>query len=344
MDAQDTRLLPPAIQNHLRQRALYLKEQGKSFVDIADYLGVHRNTVSDWWKDYQVHGLSTQQHRGRKEGECKRLSEEQSQYLRKTITETYPESHGIDSALWTRQALQELILQTYAMNVPLRTLSDYLKNWGLSSQKPMRRAYQQCPEAVEAWLETDYPAIVEQARVEKAEIHWGDQAGLATQDIGGKGFSPKGKTPILKTKRHQGRVNYMATVSAQGKVRFKLYQGKFTAEELIEFLRRLIAGARRKLFLILDRHPVHKAIAVKEWLEKHKDKLKVFWLPPYSPELNPAEYLNCDVKGAIHRQPPTLCLDALAERVMRHLRKLQKLPARIQKYFHHKSIAYAANY
>lgn len=344
MEAQDTRKLPPVVQNYLRQRALYLCSQGESFVSIGASLGVHRNTVSQWWKEYQESEgrIVAQTPRGRKEGQGKRLNDEHCQTLKTWLTETYPEAHGIDSALWTRKALQQLIEQTYGILIPLRTLSDYLHEWGFSSQKPLRQAYQQSPEAVEQWLNTEYPAIEAQAKQENAEIHWGDQAGLATQDIGGRGFAPKGKTPVLRTKRHRGRVNYMATVSAQGTVRFKLYTGKFDSDLMISFLKRLIPGSQQKIFLILDRHPVHRSTAVQDWLEAHRESIQVFWLPPYSPELNPAEYLNCDVKGAIHQQPPTLNLKALAQRVLKHLRKLQKLPARTRSYFQHRSIAYAS--
>jgi transposase len=276
-------------------------------------------------------------------GEQRRLSEQQCESLQTTLTEQYPEDCGIDSALWTRRALQTLIQQQYGLSIPLRTLSDYLHEWGFSSQKPMMRAYQQSPEAVGDWLMQDYPQIEAQAKREKAEIHWGDEAGLATQEIGGKGFAPRGQTPVLRTQRHRQRVNYIATVSAQGTVRFKLYQGKFESGVMIEFLRRLVAGSKRKIFLILDRHPVHRSAAVQDWLTKHEAEIRVFFLPSYSPELNPAEYLNCDLKGGVHSKPPTLSVQALSKRVSSHLRKLQKLPERVKRYFKHDAIAYAAN-
>jgi transposase len=345
MGPSDARTLAPVVQNYLRQRAIYLREQGETFGAIAAFLGVHRDTVSDWWKAYQEFGEAalTQQQRGRKVGDGKWLSAEQSQALRDWLSEFYPEDFSIDSALWTRRALQALIIQKYDIEIPLRTLSDYLHEWGFSNQKPMMRAYQQSAEAVGDWMMSEYPAIEAQAKQEKAEIHWGDQAGLATQDIGGKGFAPIGQTPVLRTKRHRTRVNYMATVSAQGTVRFKIYTCKFESKLMIEFLRRLVAGAHRKIFLILDRHPVHRSQAVQDWLEAHASEIQVFFLPSYSPDLNPAEYLNCDVKAAIHSKPPTLSVQALERRVLSHLRRLQKLTARVKKYFKHDAIAYAAN-
>ncbi len=341
----DARQLPPVVQNYLRQRALYLCEQGETFGSIAAFLGVHRDTVSDWWQAYQQLGDAalTQQRRGRRVGSGQRLSDEQCAALQDWLCESYPEDFGIDSALWTRRALQTLIQQQYGVTLALRSLSDYLHRWGFSCQKPTTRAYQQSATAVGDWMMSEDPAIAAQAKQEKAEIHWADEAGLATQDIGGKGFAPIGQTPVLHTKRHRTRVNYLATVSAQGTVRFKLYHGKFDSPMMIEFLRRLVAGAKRKIFLILDRHPVHRSQAVQDWLDEHRQAIQVFFLPPYSPELNPAEYLNCDLKGAVHSKPPTLSVKALTNRVLSHLRKLQKLPARVRAYFQHEAIAYAAH-
>jgi transposase len=197
---------------------------------------VHRDTVSGWWQAYQTEGEAAlkQQRRGRQMGGQRRLSTEQCEALQDDMTTHYPADFGIDSALWTRRALQTLIQEQYKITVPLRTLSDYLHEWGFSSQKPMMRAYQQSPAAVGDWLMQDYPEIEAQAKREKAEIHWGDEAGLATQEIGGKGFAPRGQTPVLKTKRHRQRVNYIATVSAQGTVRFKLYRGKGTSKNSLK--------------------------------------------------------------------------------------------------------------
>ncbi len=345
MEPVDARKLAPEVQNYLRQRAIALRQEGQAIGAIATFLGVHRDTVSRWWQAYQAQGDSAlkQQRRGRQVGEQRRLSAQQCERLQADLTANYPEAFGIDSALWTRRALQALIEKHYGEHIPLRTLSDYLREWGFSSQKPMTRAYQQSPETVDIWLTQEYPQIVAQAQQENAEIHWGDEAGLATQDIGGTGFAPKGKTPVLRTKRHQKRVNYIATVSAQGTVRFKLYLGKFESTIMIEFLRRLVAGAARKIFLILDRHPVHRSGEVQAGLKSHEAEIQVFFLPGYSPELNPAEYLNCDVKGGVHGKPPTLSVSALVKRVASHLHKLQKMPGRVKRYFKHQSIAYAAN-
>lgn len=343
LNPPDARYLPLEVQQYLRQRAILLREQGETFEAIAAFLGVHRDTVSRWWHHYQQQGDSalTQEQRGRKPGDGSTLSAAQAQELQQLLTEYYPDELGIDSALWTRRAVQALIQQQCGIDMPIRTIGDYLKRWGFTPQKPTQRASKQEFEAVAAWLLEEYPLIEQLAAEQGAEIHWGDEAGLKVNDHRGRGYAPVGQTPEVVLSGLRVRINYLATINAQGTVRFNLYQGRFTAEVLLAFLERLVAGAERKVFLILDNHPVHWAMAVQQWLDEHQEELEVFYLPRYSPELNPAEYLNSDVKQAVHSQPPTRSLEELKQRLGSHLHKLQKLPGRVMKYFKHDVIAYA---
>lgn len=213
---------------------------------------------------------------------------------------------------------------------------------GTRRTQPLKRAYEQDPQAVKAWLETDYPALEQLAESENAEIGWGDESGLRSDAQTGRGYAPKGQTPEIRPNTQRVGINYIASISNQGKVRFMLYTSKLTAQVFIVFLERLIAKRERKLMWIVDRHPVHRSDAVQQWLAKHQDKIELHFLPPYSPQLNPAEYLNCDVKQGVHSKPPTRNLSQLKGRLRSHLFKLQKLPSRIVKYFQHPFIAYAA--
>jgi transposase len=346
MNKPDARLLNPSTQDYLRQQAIRLREQGKHFVDIAVYLGVHRNTVSDWWQQYQHQGEVAlhQQQRGRKVGEGRSLSPPQEQQIQKLIQAHFPDELEIDSALWTRRAVQQLIEQHCQVQMPMRTVGEYLKRWGYTPQKPLKRAYEQDPDAVSDWLEHTYPEIERRAQAENAEIAWGDESGLRSDAQTGRGYAPIGQTPeIVLNQKKRVRVNFIASVSNQGMIRFMLYTSKFTEVIFLTFLNRLTANRERKLFWIVDRHPVHRATQVQQWLDEHLEQIEVFFLPSYSPELNPTEYLNGDVKQGVHSKPPSRDLGQLKQRLISHLRKLQKLPARIQKYFEHSSIAYAAS-
>lgn len=339
----DARYLPLEVQQYLRQRAIHLREQGESFEAIAAFLGLHRDTVSRWWHHYQQEGETalTQERRGRKPGDGSTLTPTQAQAIQQMLQEYYPDELGIDSALWTRRALQALIEAHYGIKMPIRTIGDDLKRWGFSPQKPAHRADKQEFEAVAEWLLEEYALIERLAAEQGAEIHWGDEAGLKPNDHRGQGYAPKGETPEVRLSGLRVRINYIASISAQGRVRFKLYRGRFDSGVLLAFLERLIAQAERKIFLILDNHPVHWAEAVQRWLDEHQEALEVFYLPRYSPELNPAEYLNSDVKQAVHSQPPTRSIDELKQRLASHLHKLQKLPERVMRYFKHDAIAYA---
>lgn len=346
MSQCDARHASPEVQEYLRQQGIHLRKQGKTFTQIAEFLGVNRNTASSWWHDYQRNGETAlfQKVRGRKVGQGRQLTPNQESEIQTLILENFPEDIGIDSALWTRRAVQTLSEQHYGLRIPLRSLGDYLKRWGYTPQKPLKRAYEQDPNAVKRWLSQDYRAIKAKAKQEQAEIYWGDQSGLRGNSQRGRGDAPCGQTPEIQlTQKRPGRLNYMASVSNQGKVRFMLYSNTFTSKVMLEFLKRLIQSRERKLYLIVDRHRVHRSQVIRQWLDKHTNVIELFFLPSYSPELNPAEYLNCDVKQGVHSKPPTRNQKQLFSRTLSHLRKLQKLPERIKRYFKHPDIAYAAS-
>lgn len=343
---RDTRKEPIAVQEYLRRRTILLRQSGASFSDIATFLGIHRNTASAWWKAYEREGEArlSQHQRGRRLGEARYLSPEQETSIQSVLLAQSPFELGIDSHLWTRRAVQILMQQQSGKTIAIRTVGEYLKRWGYTPQKPLKRAYEQDPVAVQSWLDQEYPALKSLAQKEQAQIHWLDQSGLTSRDHRGRGYAPQGQTPQVRMiqDRH-ARLNYIASVTNQGKVRFMLYDERFTTPVMIRFLTRLRSDHHTPIFLILDNHPVHHAKALKNWVKEQDGKLRLFYLPSYSPDLNPAEYLNCDVKYGVHSKAPTLNKAQLAQRALSHLRKLQKLPSRVQSYFEHPSIAYAGN-
>ena len=345
MDKPDARHLTIETQTYLRQQAIRLRVRGKRVCDISEYLGVHPNTVCQWWSQYIDAGDAAlyQQKRGRALGEGRTLSPSEETMVEAAIRGHYPEKYGIDSALWSRKAVRALIEQLCQVKMPIRTVGEYLRRWGYSPQKPLQRAYEQDPKAVEHWLNETFPAIEQRAAEERAEIQWGDEAGLRSDDYGGRGYSLIGHTPEIRpSKRKRVRVNYIASMSNQGTLRFMLYTGTFNADVLLQFLKRLVKSHSGKLVWIVDRHPVHRDHQVKEWLKTHAKQIELVELPSYSPELNPVEYLNGTVKQGVHDKPPTRNLTQLKHRVLSQLRKLQKLPGQIKSYFQHPSVAYAA--
>lgn len=346
MKIPDARHLSIETQNYLRQQATRLRLEGKRVKDISAYLGVHRNTITKWWWEYQQDAEAGlyQQQRGRQVGQGRILSPDEEAEIQAAMQGQFPEDYDIDSALWTRRAVQSLIEQRCGVKLAIRTVGEYLKRWGYSPKKPLQRAYEQDPKAVKQWLEVTYPGIVQRAAQAGATIEWGDEAGVSSNEYGGRGYALIGKTPEIRpTQKQRVRINYIANLSNQGSVRFMLYYCKFTAQVFTKFLQRLIEQRCDKLFWIGDRHPVHEKPEVKRWLEQHSEQIEIFSLPAYCPQLNPVEYLNNSVKQGVHEKAPTRNPERLAQRIRSQLHRLQKLPALIENYFKHPSIAYAAS-
>ncbi len=238
--------------------------------------------------------------------------------------------------------MSQLIADQLGIKLPIRTVGHYLKRWGFTPQKPIKKAYEQRPAEVRKWLDEEYPQIAARAKQEGAEIHWGDETGLRSDDVRGRGYAPKGQTPVVRVNNKREGLSIISTVTNQGKVRWKIFEGAMNADILIDFFKRLIKDAEQKVYLILDNLKVHHARKVKAWLADHEAAIEVFYLPSYSPELNPDECLNADLKDGVTRRAPARSKGQLKKAAVSYLRKLQKLPARVQKYFEHKPVRYAA--
>lgn len=226
--------------------------------------------------------------------------------------------------------------------MPIRTAGEYLSRRGFTPRKPLKQGYERRPAEVRKWPDEEYPAVAARAKAENAEIHRGDETGVRSDCRHGRSYAPRGKTPVVRLSAGRTGLNMISSVTNQGKVRFMVYEETMTARLLICFMERLIRDARKKVFLIPDNLRVHHAGKVRRRLEDHKLKIEVFYLPAYSPELNPDEYLNCDLKAGVHSKAPARDRTDLKKKVIAHMRKLQKLPERIRKYFKHPKIAYAA--
>ena len=198
------------------------------------------------------------------------------------------------------------------------------------------------PAEVRKWLDEQYPAIAARAKQESGEIHWGDETGIRSDCQHGRSYAPKGHTPVIRLSAKRTSINMISTVTNQGKTRFMLYEESMNAAVLIKFMRRLVKDSEKKVFLILDNLRVHHSKVVKQWLSRHSKEIEVFFLPAYSPELNPDEYLNCDLKAGVHSRPPSRNREGLRKKVNSHMLKIQKMPARVVKYYNHPKIAYAA--
>ena len=344
MEKVDFRTLSSEERYVFRKRAITLINSGEKQKDIAKLFGVRANTVNDWKKSYQLNGVKglKDKAKGPNSEDCKLLSKEQEKEIQKMIIDTMPNQLKLSFSLWTRKAVKELVERELNIILAITTMGDYLRSWGFSPQKPKKKAYEQCSKKVKKWLEEEYPAIQKQANLENAEIHWGDETGVRNNSQHGRSYAPKGKTPVKISMAKRFSVNMVSTVSNRGKVEFMIYSGSMNAERLIEFLKQFTKGKKRKMYLILDNLRVHHSKLVKKWVEENNEKIALFHLPPYSPEKNPDEYLNCDLKYGLSERPAPRNQEQLKDNVQNHMELLQENQSRVMKYFHHEDIKYAA--
>ncbi len=344
MEKTDTRKLSPETQYELRKQVIRLRKSGKSNQEIADVVCLCPSHISTIWQRYKKGGIDAlkPKTRGRKLGEQRNLTAEQEAAVIKLLVDKTPDQLKLQFALWTRDAVRLAIKKEHGIELPLRTISDYLKRWGFTPQKPTKRAYEQNPKAVQEWLETTYPDISAKAKQEKAEIHWGDETGIHNDAYNVKGFAPKGKTPVVKLTAKRFGINMISSITNQGKVRFMLYKETMTSKVFIKFISRLIKDSKNKVFLILDNLRVHHSKIVTAWLMKHKEKIEVFYLPSYSPEINPDEYLNGNLKQKVRSGIPARTEKDLIKKTRSFMRTLQRRPQHVRGYFKHPSAAYAA--
>lgn len=282
MEKIDGRKLKKDVQQALRDQVVRLRKQGKANKDVAEYLAMNPQQCSRIWQKYERGGKKEilLGRRGRRHGEKRSLTEEQERGVRKLIVDKTPDQLKFPFALWTRGAVRQLIERHCGIDMPIRTVGEYLKRWGFTPQKPIKRAKEQSSVAVDRWLKRDYPEIVRGAKKEKAEIYWGDETGVQNEANRVRGYGPKGITPVLKVTAKRAHISMISAITNEGKVRFMVYREAMTQGKLIVFMSRLIRDAKRKVYLILDNLKSHHGKKVAEWLRSTKTRSLSSISPP----------------------------------------------------------------
>lgn len=342
MRTSDTRCLSPDAQEALRFRVVRAIRGGMKKAAAARAFGVSRTSIDRWLTKVALGNINSLKSKPRGRPKATRLAPHQAATTVRLITDRCPDQLKLPFALWTREAVQQLLAERFGLEVSVWTVGRYLVHWGLTPQKPRRRAYERNPVAVQRWLQEEYPAIEKQAKAQKGEIHWGDQMGLRSDHQTGTSYGRRGCTPVIPGTGQRFRCNMMSTITNRGRLAFMVFKERFTAAVCIRFLRRLVRHAGRKVFLILDRHPVHRSAKVKRWLAANHGKIVLFFLPGYSPDLNPDEFLNHNVKSnALGRRRPANQTEMIAG-IRSYLRSTQRQPAIVRNYFHAEPVRYAA--
>lgn len=343
MPIKDARSLPAQAQEDLRRKAILAVRRGTlSQTTVAELLGVSRRAVSKWVSLTRVHGLQglRAKRRGRPRGD--RLLPWQAAQIVRTITDRHPEQLKLPFYLWTREAVGMLIEQRFGLRLSVWTVGRYLARWGFTPQKPVRRALEQDPAAVQRWVAQEYPAIRTQAKQHKAEIYWGDEMGLRSDHAVGRTYGRRGHTPVIPGTGQRFGCNMLSAITNRGRLYFMVFHKRFGASVFLDFLRRLVRQVPRRIFLIVDQHPVHKARKVTKWLADHANHIRLFYLPKYSPELNPDELLNQDVKSNAVGRRRAHHQHQMLQHIRGYLRSRQRRPALVKRYFHEPHVRYAA--
>ena len=311
-------------------------------VDAAQTFGVGASSIHNWLTAYRVGGWAALKAKKRGPKRRSRLAGHQAATVVRLIENRCPDQLRLPFALWTRDAVRQLIAERFGIGVSVWTVGRYLRHWNFTPQKPLRRSYERDPKAVQMWLQQEYPKIQKQAKAERAHIYWGDEMGMRSDHQTGTSYSRKGHTPVVPGTGRRFGCNMISAITNRGQLNFMIFKERFTAPVMLKFLKRLVGQSKKKVYLIIDSHPVHKSRAVKRWAADNTERIRLFYLPVYSPELNPDEYLNNDVKSnAVGRRRPEYQSEMMAT-VRSYLRSTQKQPHIVRNYFRHKDVRYAA--
>ena len=332
MRENDGRKLDHRTLEVLRLRAVEQVQAGVHPEDVAQTLGLHRKTVYGWLAKFREGGreaLAAKPVPGRPP----KLSGAQIARLYELIVGANPAQFSFEFALWTRDMVRQVIRREFKVALSVVSVGRLLRTMGLSPQRPLYRAYQQNPEAVERWKEEQFPAIRKQAKAEGATIYFADEAGIRSDYHAGTTWAPIGRTPVVKATGARFSLNMLSAVSAQGALRFMVHEGTVNATVFIDFCRRLLRDHPGPVYLVVDGHPAHRARATTEFVASTQSRLRLFLLPGYSPELNPDEWVWKNVKLDRTGKTTVTSKDDLKATVISALRRLQKLPALVRGFF-----------
>jgi transposase len=325
----------------LRQMAIQrVVEDGAKPSDIAAEYGFCRNYLYPWLKRFRERGWEALAERVA-EGPATKLTEKQRQQVKRWILGKDPRQYGFDFGLWSRRIVQALIQERMGVALGLTAVGRLLASLDITPQRPLRRAYERDPEAVQGWLEQTHPKLKQRARRLGAKIFFLDEAGFQSDPPLGRTYGLKGQTPVVVTSGHRQSLNVISAINARGEFWAATYTGKLNAEAFGAFLENFMKGRRGKVFLVVDGHPAHKAKRVAKWVASLEGRLELHSLPAYAPDLNPDEFVWSHMKTNGVSKKPLKKNESLKDRIEEDLLQIHQNPALVRSFFCAASVVYA---
>ncbi len=339
MKKRDGRALDHKTLEEIRIRAVQRVEAGESPEDVIRALGFARTVIYDWLAKYREGGIDALRAKPIS-GRPSKMTGRQLEWVYKTVTGKNPLQLRFELALWTRSMIRELIREKFGVHLSEVSVGRMLRKLGLSPQRPLRRAYERDPEFVESWRNKDLPKIRRLAKNDGATLFFSDETGIRSDFHAGTTWAPRGQTPVVPATGPRSGMNLISAISPRGEFRFMTVEGRMNSEKFIEFLERLVHDASRPVFLIVDRHPSHRAKQVREFVKSTEGRLRLFFLPPYAPDLNPDEHVRNHLKNHGVGRRATRSLEHFREIVSGHMRSLQRLSDVVRGFFRDPQLRY----
>lgn len=328
----------------IRKMAVERVREGESPSAVIASYGFHRCVIYRWLKTASGRGKGIRALTSRKgTGRPRKLTPAQERQVFRWINGKNPMQYGFDFGLWTRQIVRELIQREFGVTLSLASVGGLLARLGLTAQKPLQRAYQRDPEAIERWQRETYPAIAAQAKREGAEIHFWDESGFRADAVHGKTWAERGKTPVVNRPGQRQSISAASAVNAKGAFWFATYRGGLTGELFVELLQKLMYRRKKPLHLIVDGLPAHKKKVVKDYVAGTEGRLTLHFLPGYAPELNPDELVWSHAKRTGNARRPLQKGEKLEQRVAAQLAEIGKNLKLVRSFFNHPSVAYISD-
>ena len=307
---------------------------------IASY-GMNRTTIHKWLRRSRGKGAGLRQLKLRKAtGRPRTLTGKQEQQLFRWVNGKNPQQYGFDFGLWTRNLVRTLLVEKFGVKLSLASVGALLARLNLTAQKPLQRAYQRDPVAIERWQRETYPAIAKRAKAQGADIYFWDESGFRADAVHGKTWGLRGETPVVHRPGQRQSISAASAVNAKGAFWFVTYQGALNGELFVELLRRLMYRRKKPLHLVVDGLPAHNKGVVKQYVQSLAGKLQLHFLPGYAPDLNPDELVWSHAKRTGVARNPLKAGERLQQRVDEQLQEIKQNPALVRAFFKHPSVAY----